>query len=449
MRGKIVSKSDYDVIIVGGRCAGASLAIRLAQQKLKVLVVDRATFPSRPAVASSPIIHDSAMRLLDELGVSEKDYALPGGRANQFVLDFVNHFHVIIPLAQAQLERSYLVGLDRPHFDYTLWKHMETFAPYVTTCQGFAMTDVLKDSAGKIIGIVGKAPKGKEETITANLVVGADGRFSMAARKFGAKIVEERNQFTTAGYEAQWEGVLPYEEGLSMEACLYTTAKGLLAVFMPVDHGRYHVAAYMRSQDLQRGNQKPQDFYISALQKIPQAWKRLEGARQLDKMEGIRPVENGYREAYGAGWALAGDAFHYKDPLDGQGIYDALVETKLLAEAIGKWKRGELTWEQAGAQYKEQAWAATYPMFNMTVERVHREVHTFPPPFIIKTLIRWMLTDPAYQAKFLRVLSRVDNPSELPTSPSLGMIWRGIRNSLQSTSKPSNLQAKSSLEPQR
>ncbi len=36
----------YDVIIVGARVAGAPTAMLLARRSLKVLVVDRATFPS-------------------------------------------------------------------------------------------------------------------------------------------------------------------------------------------------------------------------------------------------------------------------------------------------------------------------------------------------------------------------------------------------------------------
>jgi flavin-dependent dehydrogenase len=430
-----MSKPDYDVIIIGGRPAGASLAIRLAQQQLKVLVVDRATFPSRPAVASSPIIYEGTMRMLEELGLKEDDYTLPGSRANQMVMEFVNHFTVVVPFSQLGLERSYVRGLDRPHFDNTVWKQMESHAPYVTTRQGFSMSDVMKDESGKIIGIVGKAGKGEVERFTADLVVGADGRFSNSARKFGAKMVEERNDYTTGGYEAQWESVLPYADGMPTEASMYNTARGFIVLFMPVAHGRYHVAAYMRSQDMQRGAQPPQEYYLDAIKRIPQAWKRLQNARQITEIEGIRPVENGYREAYGSGWALVGDAFHYKDPLDGQGIYDALTETKYLAEAIGKWKSGHLTWEQAGALYKENAWAATYPMFNMTVARVQREMHVFPPKPILNTVIKWMLNDPRYQKTLLRALARVGDPAEVPTSPSLGMIWRGIRRSLQSRGK--------------
>jgi flavin-dependent dehydrogenase len=443
---KIVSQSHYDVIIIGGRVAGASLAIRLARQQLKVLVVDRATFPSLPAVASSPILYDGHMRLLDELGLSEDTYSLPGSRADHLILNFVNTFTAVIPCSIMQLQRSYIRGLDRSHFDFTLWKHMESHTPYVTARQGFAVSNILKDNNGKVIGIVGKAQGGAEERFTADLVVGADGRYSMAAHRFGAKVVEERNKYTNGGYQAQWENVRPYGDGMSTEACMYSTARGFVAVFMPVAQGRYYVAAYMRSQDVQRGSQTPEEFYLSSLRRIPEAWKRLEGAQRITKLEAISPVENGYREAFGPGWALVGDAFHYKDPVDGQGIYDALTETKCLAEAIAEWKSGKLTWEQAGTLYKEKAFAATYPMFNMTVERVRREVHAFPPRLILKTMIKWMLTDPAYQKTFLRILARHTDPATLPTAPSLGMVWRGILRSLQPTSKASPAPASPALK---
>jgi flavin-dependent dehydrogenase len=433
-----MSASDYDVIIIGGRCAGATLALRLADQKLKVLVVDRATFPSNPAVASSPFIYNQTMQMLAELGLSEDEYALPGSRADHMVLDFVDNFAAIVPCSVMQVERNYVRGLDRAHFDNTLWKHMEGRVPYITARQGFAVSGVLKDAHGKVTGIIGKTQDGETEQITADLVVGADGRFSMTAQKFGAKVAEERNEFCGGGYEAQWENVRPYADGFPTEVCMYSNSRGFAMIFVPVSHGRYHVAAYMRSQDVQRGSQTPEEFYLSSMRKIPKAWKRLEGARQITELEGIRKVENGYREAFGPGWALTGDAFHYKDPVDGQGIYDALTESKCLAEAIAEWKSAKLTWEQAGALYKQKAMDATYPMFNMTVKRVQRELFSFPPKLIINTVMRWMLTDPEFQTKFLRALARVGAPSDVPSAPTPGMIGRGILRSFKSLGKGSS-----------
>ena len=65
---------DWDVIIVGGRAAGSTLAARLGRSGLRVLLLERAAFPSLPAV-SSPIIYASTMQMLDEIGANEQEYA--------------------------------------------------------------------------------------------------------------------------------------------------------------------------------------------------------------------------------------------------------------------------------------------------------------------------------------------------------------------------------------
>jgi flavin-dependent dehydrogenase len=46
--------THYDVIIVGGRPAGSALAIRLGQQSLRVLLLERAVFPSPHPVLMQP-----------------------------------------------------------------------------------------------------------------------------------------------------------------------------------------------------------------------------------------------------------------------------------------------------------------------------------------------------------------------------------------------------------
>ena len=59
----------FDVIIVGARCAGSSLAILLARAGLRVCVVDRARFPSD--TASTHGVQPSGVKILDQLGVLE------------------------------------------------------------------------------------------------------------------------------------------------------------------------------------------------------------------------------------------------------------------------------------------------------------------------------------------------------------------------------------------
>jgi hypothetical protein len=65
------------------------------------------------------------------------------------------------------------------------------------------------------------------------------------------------------------------------------------------------------------------------------------------------------------------------------------------------------------------------------VARVKREVHSIPPKLIVNTLIRWLLSDPGYQAAFLRYIARAIEPSEVPSMPTAGMIWRGLKNDIR------------------
>lgn len=65
-------------------------------------------------------------------------------------------------------------------------------------------------------------------------------------------------------------------------------------------------------------------------------------------------------------------------------------------------------------------------MIKQTVKRVQQEVYTSPPPIVVKTLIRWVLTDPAYQKRFLRYLCRATDPRKMVLGPTPGPIIRGL-----------------------
>jgi len=57
----------YDVIIIGSRVAGATLALRLGREQARVLLVDKATFPSD--TLSSAFLWPPTLMHLDKLGI--------------------------------------------------------------------------------------------------------------------------------------------------------------------------------------------------------------------------------------------------------------------------------------------------------------------------------------------------------------------------------------------
>lgn len=421
------SDCDYDVVIVGGRPAGASLAMRLGRRGHRVLLVDRARMPSLPAVPSSAAIYPCTFALLDELGVDESSYASALAKVHAFSFQFRDYFDTYVPIP-SMYGRDFAAGLDRSRFDAALWRALARY-PSVVQREGFAVHDLLRDAEGRVIGIVG-GDAGESQTIRARCVVGADGRFSLVARKAGARVIEEDAEHVSTVYYAAWEGVPSFYEGVETFH-IFTTGAGLAVPFFVVPDGLTLVNTHHRADAVEIAGD-PQHYYESTLRSIPEVACRLRHAKQVGELVGVKRVGNGYREASGEGWVLVGDAVHYKDPVDGQGIYDALTGARVLDQALGAFLAGEHDWATAMSHYRRDLYAATHPMYTETVTRLRRELYEEPPKLIAKTLIRWMMTDPAYQDRFMHYLGRAI-PVEGWLSKSLmaGAVLRGIGRDLR------------------
>lgn len=420
----------FDVIVVGGRPAGASLAARLGARGLAVLVVDKAEFPSSPEVPSCPIMYANAVQLLDEIGFHEARYAAAATRIYKGVVGFEGYFDVTIRVPTAH-GRNYFYGFDRARFDHALWDHLGQF-PTVARRAGFAVTDLVRDASGRVIGIAGGPPGGEPEVIHARLaVVGADGRHSLVARKAGAHVVEEQAVHTSTIHFAEWEGLAPATPDGEPTLQIVSTGRGRNVLFFPSCEGRVAVATHVRSDRAQVSGD-PEGYYMDQLRSLATVQRRLAGARQVGPLLGVRKIANRYREHGGPGWVLVGDAVHHKDPVDGQGIHDALIEARHLAGLLADVHAGRLTWDAMLVRYRRAVLDETHRMFESTMKRLERDLYSDPPPWMIRSLLRWALEDPEYQRRFLLFLARVVPPDKFRT-PALmaGVIARGVVRDVQ------------------
>ncbi|HSH03104.1 MAG TPA: NAD(P)/FAD-dependent oxidoreductase [Anaerolineae bacterium] len=416
---------QYDVIIVGGRPAGASLAARLGAQGMRVLVLERTTFPSKRGVISTPFLLGSGMALLDEIGADEEIYAEGTPRIERFVLEFKDYFRTFGRIATVG-ERDYMYTIDRERFDHHLWRNLKKW-PNIERRAGWSVVDLVRDEGGRVCGVVARQAKEAAVEFRAKLVVGADGRFSVVARKAGAKVKEERTDISTTIYYTTWQNVSDYDESGEAVAHIHTLGNGYSFVFMPTADGMVNVVFQCPADMYEQLEGDVEQVYREALRSAPYVWRRLAEAQEIAPLQGMKRVGNLYREAGGDGWVLVGDALHQKDSIDAQGIYDALLEAKLLSEAIGDWCQGEKTWAEGVKWYEERVWAETYPMFESTLERVKREIYSVPPPFIIKTVLRWVLTNPEYMRRFSLLLTRQYDPVNwAPPAFMLKAIGEGI-----------------------
>ena len=418
--------NHYDTIIVGGRPAGATLAARLGQAGLRVLLLERATLPSAPA-ASCPAIYPATMCMLDEIGADEAAYARGTPRLHRMVSEVRDDFRISFPIP-ALFGRDYLYAIDRARFDAALW---DTAArcPSVDARQGFAVTDVLRNGE-QVAGVVGRVVGGAEQRFTADCVVGADGRFSLIARKVDARSYDERADLPTTIYYAYWRNLAPYDNQGPL-IMSYGSGRGYGYLLMDSADGMTCVAVEGRSDALELGDEKGAARYMRLLQAHPRIWRRLAHAEQIGDVRGMRDIGNLYRQAGGPGWALVGDALHQKDPLDGQGIYDAVFTAKALSQALLAWKRGGSSWAQALDSYDAAVRTETQPMYLATMDRVKRELYTQHPDWAYRSWLRWLADDREYKRRIALLLGRGIDPARwLPAPVMLGAITRGALGDL-------------------
>src|SRR5581483_4895975 len=174
-------KEKFDAVIVGARAAGASMAAFLSRAGFRVLLTDRVTFP-KPTL-SCPLFFGNTLDLLNRIGVLPQVEALGAPK---------------LRLYQTQIRDIYLRGrmLSYNGFDYTYQIRRELFdqavfeyvaaLPNVETRLGFNVTDLVWEN-DRVVGVRGNAGGGAEEEIRAEMVVGADGLFSIIAENVRAK----------------------------------------------------------------------------------------------------------------------------------------------------------------------------------------------------------------------------------------------------------------------
>jgi len=74
--------------------------------------------------------------------------------------------------------------------------------------------------------------------------------------------------------------------------------------------------------------------FMRGLATWPELNDLLSGSKRVGPVRVMTNWHGYFREAAGAGWALLGDAGHFKDPSPAQGIADAFIHAERLADAV-------------------------------------------------------------------------------------------------------------------
>ena len=299
-----MSDSTYDAIVVGARCAGSPTAMLLARKGYRVLLVDKATFPSD--TMSTHLVHPPGLAALGRWGLLERLAATGCPPVETYSFDFGPVTIAGTPQPVDGLAHGYCprrTVLDKLLVDAAVEAGAELR-------EAFTVEEVLA-SDGQVNGIRGHVRDGSPVTERAKVVVGADGKHSLVAKAVRPEEYEQRPS-RMAMYYAYWSD-LPargFDTYIRDEAgrgwAHVSTHDGLSVLPFGWPLEEFHA----NRGDIE-GN------FFATVDLAPQFAERVRAAKRESRFIGTAELPGYFRKPHGPGWALVGDAGYHKNPISG------------------------------------------------------------------------------------------------------------------------------------
>jgi flavin-dependent dehydrogenase len=335
----------------------------LARRGFKVLLVDRATFPSD--TISTHILWPHGAEILARWGLLDRLAASDSPAICRRITFDVGPFALRGAVPDANDGHGGFCPR-RTVLDSLLMRAAGEAG--VEVRESFAVNELLIEN-DTVVGIRGRGKSGSPFEERARVIVGADGVNSFVARSVRAREYETR-PVAACCYYSYFSGVAQDDIELYVrEGCAFGGA--------PTNEDLHLVMVNWPTSEFSQIRSDIDGRVFSALENAPDFLRRVRGGRREEKWYGTAGVPGYFRKPYGNGWALVGDAGYNRDPITAQGISDAFIDAEMLADALSTWLSGDGMFEELMDAHETRRNERVRPMFDFTT---HLATLDSPPP---------------------------------------------------------------------
>lgn len=399
-----------DAVVVGARCAGSAAAIALARAGRRVVCLDGATFPSD--TLSTHLLFAGGVAELSAVGALPRVEALGAPRMPRAQMSGAG---VDVAAGYTRIDGvDYALCVRRPGLDAALVATAREAGAEVR--EATRVTDLVWDG-DRVAGVRTRDRSGRTAELRAPLVVGADGRRSTVARRVGADQPYRSNPNQRACLFAYWRDP---DSAWRSVAAQWRAGRDLGTAF-PCDDGLVLVLLMPPVEWVS----DPEAAYADALERLPELRERLRACTQATRVRSALDTTSYFRRSSGPGWALPGDAGHFKDPVTAQGIRDAVRYGRLLGEAAAPVLDDPRALDRALRRWERQRERECLEVYQWTNRLARADAMS---PLEVE-FYRAAAADPAFARDALDVFSRTRRPGEVFTlSRSLRLAVAALRN---------------------
>jgi flavin-dependent dehydrogenase len=400
-----MSKGSYDAIVVGARCAGSPTAMLLARNGYRVLLLDKASFPSD--TMSTHLVHPPGVAALQRWGLLERLEATGCPPISTYSFDFGPLTITGSPRPIDGVARAYCprrTVLDQLLADAAVEAGAELR-------EGFTVDEIVLDD-GMVTGIRGHPKGGTALTERGSVVIGADGRHSVLAKAVQPEVYDERRSHL-AMYYAYWSG-LPVE---GFETTIRAeNRRGWAAA--PTHDGLTVLPFGWPVEEFRSNRKDIEGNFFATMDLSPAFADRVREAKRESKFIGSAELPGYFRKPFGPGWALLGDAGYHKNPITAMGINDAFRDAELAAGALDDAFSGRRSYEEGMSDYRRTRDREALPVYEFTDDFAKLR----PPPPEMQRLFGAMRGNQEAMDGFVSVQASTLSAPEFFARKNLGRI---------------------------
>ena len=379
-----VEKLSTRCVIAGGGPAGMILGYLLARAGVDVIVLEKHKDFLRDFRGDT--IHPSTLELIGELGLLDAFLARPHDEVREVTAEIGDERFVVGDFKQLPTRCKFMVQMPQ-------WEFLDFIAEEARKLSTFHLfmeaevTELLTRSR-RIMGVRVRTPE-NEGDITANLVVGADGRHSTVRAKAGLKVRD-----IGAPFDVLWMR-LPLAAGDPSQPVARISAGGLFIMLNRRDY--WQCALVIPKGGFDTLKAEGLDAFHARLRNMAGfARDRLDTIESFDDVKLLTVAIDRLQRWSRPGLLCIGDAAHAMSPVGGVGInlaiQDAVATGNLLATIlrtrVPSPKELQRVQQRREFPTKLTQWAQVQIQNNLLAPTMRAQT-TPKAPFVVRLLNRW------------------------------------------------------------